>query len=100
MEVDVSTEPTNALPKEVPNIVSRKGHPLKSAIRENSSSLGKSGSSKSSDNNTAKSLAFSKQVHKEPTITQESLRSMGYSQTNITQIPDCPDSSLTNLRSI
>ena len=62
-----------------------------------SPTLGKPGSSKSSVTKTFKSVTFSKQVRVEPVVTKQSLRSMGYSPTNVTQTPDNPNSSLPNL---
>ena len=65
-------------------------------LEEASPTLGNPGSSKSSLTETVKSVTFSEWVRVEPVITQESLRSMGYSPTNITQTPDNCYSSLPN----
>ena len=100
MEIDEPMEPVEVLPEFVPNIISRIGPPLKSAIKGSPSSLGEPSSSKSSDSNIARTVVFSEQICAEPNITQENLRSMGNSQTNTTQPSDLSDSPLPNIRQI
>ena len=71
MEIDDSTEPDEVLPEVVPNIISKIGPPLKSAIKGTPSSLGEPGYSKSLESNITRTVVFSEQIHSEPNITQE-----------------------------